>query len=97
MRITKTCQLSIVVKMLYMHLKDKLALITRGTKSISEYLQTIKSAADELRGRRTFQNGFPYSKLRGDYLKISEAIGQVMVINGEGALPSSSVNNAPEE
>ncbi|GMY39521.1 Retrovirus-related Pol polyprotein from transposon RE1, partial [Fagus crenata] len=31
-----------------MHLKDKLALITRGTKSISEYLQTIKSAADEL-------------------------------------------------
>jgi hypothetical protein len=31
-----------------MHLKDKLALITRGTQSISEYLQTIKSAADEL-------------------------------------------------
>lgn len=49
------------------------------------------------RGRRTFQNGFPYSKLRGDFLKIPEAIGQVMVINGEGALPSSSVNNAPEE
>jgi len=49
------------------------------------------------RGRRTFQNGFPYSKLRGYSIKIPEAIGQVMVINGEGALPSSSVNNAPEE
>lgn len=49
------------------------------------------------RGRRTFQNGSPYSKLRGDSLQISEAIGQVMVINGEDALPSSSENNAPEE
>lgn len=49
------------------------------------------------RGRRIFQNGPLYSKLRGDFLKISEAIGQVMVINGEDALPSSSVNYAPEE
>lgn len=39
----------------------------------------------------------PQKKPRGDSLKISEAIGQVMVINGEDALPSSSINNAPEE
>ena len=26
----------------------------------------------------------------------TQAIGQVMVINGEGVLPSSSVNNAPD-
>lgn len=44
-----------------------------------------------------FRMGSPPSKLRGDSLKISEAIGQVMVINGEDALPSSSINNAPEE